>query len=72
MNIQKIESLIRKCLPIPQKIYKLTKRLKTQDEVEAYFPSFLAFIDSTDQLIPRAVDKVRCDAYYLGKRKRIL
>ena len=26
-DIQKIESLIRKCLPIPQKIYKLTKRL---------------------------------------------
>ena len=47
-DIQKIESLIRKCLPIPQKIYKITKkRLRTPEEVEKYFPGFLAFIDST-------------------------
>jgi hypothetical protein len=49
-DIQKIEGLIRKCLPIPQKIYKLTKRLQTPEEVEQYFPAgFLAFIDSTEQ-----------------------
>jgi hypothetical protein len=47
-DIQKIESLIRNCLPIPQKIYKITKnRLQTLDEVEKYFPGFMAFIDST-------------------------
>ena len=28
-DIQKIESLIRQCLPIPQKIYGITKRLQT-------------------------------------------
>ena len=33
-NIQKIESLVRQCLPFPQKIYNITKRLKTPDEVE--------------------------------------
>ena len=55
-DIQKIEGLIRQCLPIPQKIYKLTKRLKTPEEVEQYFPGFLAFIDSTEQQIPRPVD----------------
>ena len=52
-DIQKIESLIRQCLPIPRKIYNITKRLKTPDEVEKYFPGFLAFIDSTEQQIPR-------------------
>jgi hypothetical protein len=41
-DIQKIESLIRKCVPIPQKIYNITKRLKTPEEVENYFPGFLA------------------------------
>jgi hypothetical protein len=46
-DIQKIESLIRQCLPIPQKIYNITKRLRTPDEVEKYFPGFLPFIDST-------------------------
>jgi hypothetical protein len=38
--------LIRQCIPIPQKIYRITKRLLTPDEVEQYFPGFLSFIDS--------------------------
>jgi len=46
-DIQKIESMIRKCIPIPQKICNITKRLRTPDEVEKYFPGFLAFIDTT-------------------------
>jgi DDE superfamily endonuclease len=28
-DIQKIDSLVRQCLPIPQKIYSITKRLET-------------------------------------------
>ena len=68
-DIQKIEGLIRKCLPIPQKIYKLTKRLQTPEEVEQYFPGFLAFIDSTEQQIPRPVNNRRRKAYYSGKKK---
>jgi hypothetical protein len=37
-DIQKIEPLIRNCLPIPQKLYNITKWLKTPYEVEQYFP----------------------------------
>ena len=48
-DIQKIEGLIKQCLPIPQKIYNIAKRLKTLEEVEHYFPGFIAFIDSTEQ-----------------------
>src|SRR5439155_735266 len=55
-DIQKIERLVRLCLPIPQKTYPITKRLKTPEEVEKYFPGFIAFIDSTEQQIPRSVD----------------
>ncbi len=33
----------------------ITKRLKTPEEVEQYFPGFLAFIDCTEQQIPRPV-----------------
>jgi hypothetical protein len=69
-DIQKIESLIRECLPIPQKIYPITKRLKTLDEVEKYFPGFLSFIDSTEQQIPRPKNKRKMKAYYSGKKKR--
>ena len=31
-DIQKIEPLIRECLPIPQKLYKVTRRLKTKEK----------------------------------------
>src|SRR6476620_6351805 len=57
-DIQKMQNLISKCLPIPQKIYNITKRLKTPaEEVEAYFPGLFAFIDSIEQQIPRPVNK---------------
>ncbi len=70
-DIQKIEGLIRQCVPIPQKTYNKTKRLKTPEKVEKYFPGFpLAFIDSTEQQIPKPVDKRRRKAYYSGKKKR--
>ena len=42
-DIQKIESLIRECLPIPQKLYNITQRLKTKEEVEKYFPGFMIY-----------------------------
>ena len=62
--------MIKECLPIPQKIYNITKRLKTLDEVEKYFPGFLAFINSTEQQIPRSKNKRKRKAYYSGKKKR--
>src|SRR6185503_4725442 len=68
-DIQKIESLVRQCIPIPQKIYNITKRLRTPEEVEHYFPEFVSFIDSTEQQIPRSKDKRRRDAHYSGKKK---
>ncbi len=52
-DIQKIEPLIRECVPIPQRMYKITKRLRTPEEVERHFPGFLAFTDCTEQQIPR-------------------
>ena len=67
---KRLRRLIRKCVPIPQKIYGITKRLKTTEEVEQYFPGFLAFIDSTEQQIPRPIDKNRRKIYYSGKKKR--
>lgn len=69
-DIQKIEPLIRKCLPIPQKIYGITKRLKSKEEVEEYFPGFMAIIDSTEQSIPRPKNKIRRKIYYSGKKKK--
>ncbi len=62
--------MIRQCVPIPRKTYQITKRLKTLEEVEKYFPGFIAFTDCTEQQIPRPKDKDRRKMYYSGKKKR--
>ena len=69
-DIQKIERLVRQCIPIPQKIYNITKRLRTVDEVEQYFPGFISFIDSTEQQIPRPVDKKRRDVILFRQEEK--
>jgi len=48
------------------------KRLWTFDDIEKYFPGFLAFIDSTEQQIPRPVDKKEEKCIIQAKRKDIL
>jgi hypothetical protein len=41
-------------LLIPQKLYEVTRRLKTREEVEQIFLGFMAFTDcSVEQPIPR-------------------
>ncbi len=69
-DIQKIEPLVRKCVPIPQKMHRLTKRLRTPEEVERHFPGFLSFTDCTEQQIPRPENRRRRETYYSGKKKR--
>jgi hypothetical protein len=64
--------MIRKCVPIPQKIFKITRRLKSPQEVEQYFLGFMAFIDSTEQQqIPRHVDNNK-SCIIQARRKDIL
>ena len=68
-DIQKIEGL-QSCLPLPQKLYNLAKRLKSKEEVEEYFPDFLAFVDCTEQPVPRPKKRLGRRLYYSGKRKK--
>ena len=49
--------------------YNITKRLKTLEEVEKYFPGFLVFTDCTEQQIPKPEDKRRHQAYCSRKKK---
>jgi hypothetical protein len=70
-DISIIEPLIKLCIPLPKKLYKRTRRrARTIDEVEEYFPGFKAFIDSTEQEIPRPKNKRRRKSYYSGKKKK--
>lgn len=69
-DIKILEPLVRKCLPLPEKLYRKTRRLRTVEEVEQYFPGFKAFIDATEQEIPRPKNKRRRKSYYSGKKKK--
>ena len=44
-----LEHLVKQCLPLPNKLYRCTRRLRT---IEEYFREFKAFIDA-QQEIPR-------------------
>jgi hypothetical protein len=67
-----LEPLVKECIPLPQKIHNRTirRRLRTIDKVEQYFPGFEAFIDSTEQEIPRPKNKIRRKSHYSGKKKK--
>ena len=56
-DISILEPLIKLCIPLPKKLYKRSRRLRTIEEVEQYFPDFKAFIDATEQEIPRPKNK---------------
>ena len=51
-------------------MYNITRRLRTVQEVEQYFPEFKAFIDATEQEIQRPKDKKMKKEYYSGKKKK--
>ena len=69
-DIRYMEPVVSSCIPLPQKLYNITRRLRTVEEVEIYFPGFKAFIDSTEQEIQRPKDKRKRKNYYSGKKKR--
>ena len=69
-DIRYMEPIVKSCILLPQKLYNTTRRLRTVQEVELYFPGFKAFIDSTEQEIPVSTDKKRRKEYYSGKKKK--
>lgn len=70
IDISILEPLIERCIPLPKKLYRRTRRLRTIGEVEEYFPGFKAFVDSTEQEIPRPKNKKKRKNYYSGKKKK--
>src|SRR5208283_1878004 len=69
-DIRKLEPLIRDVLPIPKKLHDKARRLQTLEEIEAMFPSFKAFLDATEQEIPRPKNRRKRKTHYSGKKKR--
>ena len=69
-DIRALEPAIQAILPLPKKIHDAARRLQTLEEVETYFPGFKAFIDATEQEIPRPIAKLKRKTHYSGKKKR--
>ena len=69
-DIRHIEPLVKRCIPLPERLYNITRRLRTVEEVKKYLPEFKAFIDVTEQEIQRPKDKNKKRNYYSGKKKK--
>ena len=69
-TIRKLEPMVSEILPLPKREQDKVRRLQTVDEVEAMFPGFKAFLDATEQEIPRPHGKRKRKTHYSGKRKK--
>jgi hypothetical protein len=69
-SIKKLEPLVSEVLPLPKKEYDRVRRLQSVEEIEAMFPGFKAFLDATEQEIPRPHNKRKRKTHYSGKRKK--
>jgi hypothetical protein len=69
-NIRKIEPLVSEVLPLPKLEHDKVRRLQSVDEIEEAFPGFKAFLDATEQEIPRPHGKRKRKTHYSGKRKK--
>ncbi|MFH0837143.1 MAG: transposase family protein [Candidatus Aenigmatarchaeota archaeon] len=69
-NIRYLEPLVKACIPLPEKIHKQTKKIGDIEELLEFFPEMKAFLDATEQEIPRPKNKRRRKSHYSGKKKR--
>lgn len=69
-NIRYLEPLVKACIPLPEKIHKQTKKIGDIEELLEFFPEMKAFLDATEQEIPRPKNKRRRKSHYSGKKKK--
>lgn len=69
-NIKYLVPLVKLCAPLPEKVHKKIRKIGDVKELLKYFPEMKAFIDATEQEIPRPKNKRRRKSYYSGKKKK--
>jgi hypothetical protein len=69
-NIRMLTPLVKTILPLPEKIHRRVKRLRSLEDLEELFPGLKAYLDATEQEIPRPGDKAKRRTHYSGKKKR--
>jgi len=69
-DIKYLESAVKKSIPIPAKKYADSKKLKSLDGIQQFFPELIAITDGTEQQIPRPKNKKKRKTHYSGKKKK--
>lgn len=69
-DIKYLEPLVKQCIPLPEKMRERTKKITTLKELFRHYPEMRAFVDATEQEIPRPKNKRRRKKYYSGKKKK--
>ena len=69
-NIRHLEPLVKEGIPLPKKVHKITKKIGDIEGLLKYFPEMKAFVDATEQEIPRPKNRRRRKNYYSGKKKK--
>jgi hypothetical protein len=71
-SIKKLEPLVSEVLPLPKLEHDKVRKLQAVDEIEAMFLGFEAFLDATEQEIPRPKNKQKRKTHYSGKKRGTL
>ena len=68
-DIKYLEHAVKKSIPIPTKKYADSKKLKSLDDIQQFFPELIAITDGTEQPIPRPKNRIKRKTHYSGKEK---
>ena len=69
-DIRYLEPAVRQSIPIPSKKYADSKKLKTIQELQQFFPELIVITDGTEQPIPIPKNKKKRKTHYSGKKKK--
>jgi len=69
-DIRYLEPAVKQSIPIPAKKYADSKKLKSMQELQKFFPELIAITDGTEQPIPIPKNRIKRKTHYSGKKKR--
>ena len=67
-NIIYLEPAVKQSIPIPAKKYADSKKLKSLEDIQQFFPELIAITDGTEQLILKPKDRTKKKTRYSGKK----
>ena len=69
-DISYLEPVVRKCVPIPEKMHAAASKAKSMEDLEAMIPGLAVLVDVSEQQIYRPQDDETQRKHYSGKAKK--